>query len=230
MANCYSELQIRARIYSSSSALFDLIAGFAATAHDQHPDGAVDFFCLPTDPEWSAFFNDGLNSQSYLFGVEFKVETFDPFSHENAEFLDQRSVPCAVCRVLDRGTQLLFPAKLGCPANWTEEYRGSLMSGNHDHAQRSQAVCVDEVPEVVSGGRKDGNGALFYIIEGRCTSGLCPRTLTGERLHVQSVPFKEHSQTKSVSTVGEEEKEKGQDLKDYLKEVIVIGPVPWPVA
>ena len=142
----------------------------------------MDFLCLPTNPDWAPHHSDGLNSQSYLFGVEYKVETFDPFSHRNAELLDQRSVPCAVCRVAGRGTHLLLPAKLSCPENWTEEYRGFIMSGYHGHAQRSKAVCVDEAPEVVPGSQSDVNGALLYLVEGACGSLLCPPYVNGREI------------------------------------------------
>ncbi|XP_038073458.1 short-chain collagen C4-like isoform X1 [Patiria miniata] len=157
-------------------------AGIAAGAHYSHKGGSVDFFCLPSEPEWSASHNDGLNSNSFLYGMEYEVSAFDPFSHENAEFLHNRDVPCAVCRLTDRGTQHLFPAKLGCPENWTEEYRGFLMSGHHGHEQRSKAMCVDEAPEAIPGSQTNQDGALLYIIEGRCGSLLCPPYVEGREI------------------------------------------------
>ncbi|XP_022110566.1 uncharacterized protein LOC110990075 isoform X2 [Acanthaster planci] len=157
-------------------------AGIAAGSHYTQKGGSVDFFCLPSEPEWAANHNDGINSQSYLYGMEYEVSTFDPFSHENAEFLHDRDVPCAVCRLVDRGTQLLFPAKLGCPESWTEEYRGFLMSGYHTHEQRSKAVCVDQAPEAVPGSHTNADGALLYIIEGACGSLLCPPYVNGREI------------------------------------------------
>ncbi|XP_038073656.1 short-chain collagen C4-like [Patiria miniata] len=157
-------------------------AGIAAGAHYTNKGGSVDFFCLPSDPEWSASHKDGVNSGSFLYGMEYEVSAFDPFSHENAEFLHDRDVPCAVCRLMDRGTQHLFPAKLGCPEDWTEEYRGFLMSGNQGHEQRSKAVCVDEAPEATPGSQTSENGALLYIIEGKCGSLLCPPYVEGREI------------------------------------------------
>ncbi|XP_022110559.1 short-chain collagen C4-like [Acanthaster planci] len=157
-------------------------AGTAAGSLYSHSGGSVDFFCLPPEPEWASNHNDGTNSQSYLYGMEYEVSAFDPFSHENAEFLQDRDVPCAVCRLVDRGTQLLFPAKLGCPASWTEEYRGFLMSGHYNHQQRSKAVCVDQAPEVVPGSQSNANGGLLYAVEGVCGSLLCPPYVNGREI------------------------------------------------
>ncbi|XP_022110558.1 short-chain collagen C4-like [Acanthaster planci] len=157
-------------------------SGFAAGSHYIHKGGSVDFFCLPTDPDWAASYDDGWNSQSYLYGMEYEVSNFDPFSHENARVLHDHDVPCALCRLVDRGTQLLFPAKLGCPANWTEEYRGFLMSGHHSHEQQSEAVCVDHAPEVISGSHANRDGALLYIVEGACGALKCPPYISGREI------------------------------------------------
>ena len=96
-----------------------LFPGYASGAHYTHTGGSVDHICLPADPDWASSFNDAFNSGSFLYGMEYEV-SFDPFSHENSEVIHDRDVPCAVCRLVDRGTQLLFPAKNGCPDRWTE--------------------------------------------------------------------------------------------------------------
>ena len=129
---------------------------------------------MPRAPVWAATYSDSANSQSYLYGVEYEVP-FDPFSHENTEVVNLRDAPCAVCRLVRRSTSLVLPAALGCPdGNWTEEYRGFLMSGRHNEEQRSSAVCVDQAPEAVPGSQASVDGARLYIIEGQCGSLLCP--------------------------------------------------------
>ncbi|XP_022110561.1 short-chain collagen C4-like isoform X2 [Acanthaster planci] len=158
-------------------------SGYAAGAHHMHTGGSVDFLCLPHDPEWSANSRDGANPHaSYLYGVEYQLNNFNPFSHANAETIFQHNAPCAVCRLVDRGTQLLFPAKLGCPANWTEEYRGFLMSGKYDYKQQSRAICVDEAPEVVPGTEASQDEALIYIVEARCGSLPCLPYVNGREI------------------------------------------------
>ncbi|XP_071786073.1 uncharacterized protein [Asterias amurensis] len=148
--------------------------GFGSGAYSGHKGGTSDFLCIPAIPDWADTFNDAANSQSYLFGMEYEVASFDPFSHENAEFIDQRDVPCAVCRLTNRGTHLLIPAKRECPQNWTQEYQGFLMSGLYSTEQRSQAVCVDEAPEVIPSSQASSSAALLYIMEINCGSIPCP--------------------------------------------------------
>ncbi|XP_038068803.1 short-chain collagen C4-like [Patiria miniata] len=160
-----------------------LYSGYAAGAHHLHSGGAVDFLCLPNNPDWSQDFRDGANTQaSLLYGVEYQLNNFDPFSHENAETIFQHNAPCAVCRLTDRGTQLVLPAKLGCPVDWTEEYRGFLMSGKYDHKRQSKVICVDEAPEVVPGTEASQDEALIYIIEARCGSLPCLPYVNGREI------------------------------------------------
>ncbi|XP_033625613.1 short-chain collagen C4-like [Asterias rubens] len=148
--------------------------GFGSGAASTHKGGSSDFLCIPSTPDWADTFNDAGNSHSYLYGMEYEVASFDPFSHENAEFINQRDVPCAVCRLTNRGTHLLIPAKRECPQNWTQEYQGFLMSGLYSSEQRSQAVCVDEAPEVIPSSQASSAGALLYIMEIQCGSIPCP--------------------------------------------------------
>ncbi|XP_022110550.1 uncharacterized protein LOC110990063 [Acanthaster planci] len=158
-----------------------IYAGTVGGSYFSHKGGSVDFFCLPSQPEWAPTYSDSANSQSYLYGAEYELP-FDPFSHDNAEFLNNHDIPCAVCRLLDRGTQLLFPAKLGCPEDWTEEYRGFLMSGKYSEEQRSKAVCVDQAPEAIPGSQGNREGSRLYIVEGQCGSLLCPPYVNGREI------------------------------------------------
>ena len=113
--------------------------------------------------------------------MEYKIETVDPFSHENSAVLQNHDVPCAVCRLTSRGTQVLFPAKNECPDNWTKEYTGYLMSDHHVYS-RKQAVCVDEAPEVIPGSWSSSNGALLYLMEAGCGSLQCPPYVEGREI------------------------------------------------
>ncbi|XP_038060661.1 short-chain collagen C4-like [Patiria miniata] len=158
-----------------------LYAGFAAGAHYTNKGGSSDFICLPSDPNWSSNYDDRVASVSYLYGTEYDVGDQHHFSRQNAEVLHDRDAPCAVCRLLERSTKLLFPAKLGCPPKWTEEYRGFLMSAHNNHG-RAEAVCVDQAPEVISGSQTNQNGALFYFIEGICGSLPCPPYVNGREI------------------------------------------------
>ena len=108
--------------------------------------------------------------------------------YEASAFMNQlfnHDVPCAVCRVTRRGTSLMIPAKIRCPADWTEEYQGYLMTAHYNHAGSKEYICVDENAET----RHDSdpvneNGALLYPVEGRCGTGNlpCRPYITGDEL------------------------------------------------
>lgn len=157
------------------------LTGYGAGAHFTHKGGSADLFCLPTDPDDAASYKDGNQGGSYIYGMEYEIATYDPFSHENSAVIHDQDVPCAVCRLTSRGTQVLFPAKNECPGNWTQEYKGYLMSQHYSYA-RQKAVCVDEAPEAIPGGQANTNGALLYLIEAQCGSLKCPPYVSGREM------------------------------------------------
>ena len=67
----------------------------------------------------------------------------------------------------------MIPGKYSCPFGWTREYFGYLMSERYDH-KRSTFECMDVDSEPMEHGQHNHNGALFYNIEVRCGSLLCP--------------------------------------------------------
>ncbi|XP_071797506.1 short-chain collagen C4-like isoform X2 [Asterias amurensis] len=155
--------------------------GYGAGAYYDHKGGTSDLLCLPTDPDVPASYRDGFQENSRLYGMEYQVYSFDPFSHENSEVINDNDVPCAVCRLTNRSTQVLFPAKNECPDNWTKEYKGYLMSAHKVNA-RKQAVCVDEAPEAIPGSQANVNGALLHLMEAACGALQCPPYVDGREI------------------------------------------------
>ena len=72
-----------------------------------------------------------------------------------------------MCHTGNRGSAMMIPAKRVCPSNWTKEYSGYLMAERQDH-HSTEFVCVDRNPETRVNGAINENGALFYLVEGRC--------------------------------------------------------------
>ena len=69
----------------------------------------------------------------------------------------------------------MFPAKMICPSEWTEEYHGYLMAERSFHTHHSsEFVCVDRNPEIVPGSIDSKNGAGFFLVEARCDAGNLP--------------------------------------------------------
>ncbi|XP_070543392.1 short-chain collagen C4-like [Ptychodera flava] len=155
--------------------------GLAAGSYFSHKGGSSNYECLPLDPEWGTY-NDAWNSKSYIYGVEYEVSSFDPFSHENAEALHNHDVPCALCRVPTRGVKLMIPGKTQCPKKWTKEYGGYLVSGHYAHNAQYIFECVDEAPEARPGTEPNQEGALMYVVEGACGSLPCAPYVNGREL------------------------------------------------
>ena len=102
-----------------------------------------------------------------MYGVEYE--------HSSNIWIDihDEDVPCAVCSVNGRGRQLMIPAKLSCPDDWTMEYSGMLATQSHNQ-HGATYICVDSEMEGVNGGHENHNGGLLYVVEAACGSLKCP--------------------------------------------------------
>ena len=112
---------------------------------------------------------DGGNTAGYIYGVEYEVSGFNPFN----KAIHDREVPCVTCRVKSRGSKITVNGRNDCPAGWTLEYHGYLMSENTGHKGRIEAICVDIDADGVPGTYQDLNGMLLYTIQGSCGSLPC---------------------------------------------------------
>ena len=102
---------------------------------------------------------------AFLYGAEYQTGSFAPWAG-----LQDHEVPCAVCRAPSRTSYMMLPARNECPdESWTTEYAGWLVAAHHSH-KRSEFLCMDKEPEAVPRTATNQDGALFYLVEGRCTS------------------------------------------------------------
>ena len=126
---------------------------------------------MPENPEFDYVRKGVGGGRGYVYSSEYQTsdvedKIFDP--------LHDHDVPCAVCDVTNRGRYLMIPAKMTCPDGWTEEYHGYLMSEKHDHPRSSDFICVDHHPEATPNSNANKDGALLYMVEGRCNGGALP--------------------------------------------------------
>ena len=143
-----------------------LYAGRAAGPNFTQQGGGVDLLCLPSNPEYLSA-NSPINGRAPLQGVEMQHN----LGNQN---LANQNVPCAVCYTPTRSTMVMIPAWTHCPASWTKEYVGYIMTEYKNH-RRLQHVCVDQNPEFVPGEARDTNGALLHPVDVACNTGLqCP--------------------------------------------------------
>ena len=144
-------------------------AGRAVGSQWSSSGGTSDILCLPDNPQYDEDYQSGAQQFSTIHGVEY--ETFP-----GAPLADARdhNVPCAVCHNTRRAGLIMIPARSSCPATWTEEYDGYLVSSYWNSGGRQSAKCVDGDPDFVRGEAGDTNGALFYHVEAACNGIPCP--------------------------------------------------------
>ena len=159
--------------------------GYAGGSHYLHSGGAVDYLCLPRDPDWGHY-EGAAQGGGLVYGAAYefnqRASSANFFASQTSNLL-RNYVPCAVCRST-RSSVLMIPAKNQCHPGWTHEYHGYLSAGYHNHDAASEFVCVDGEAELLKGGGKpaDDNGKLFYFVEGRCGSLQCPPYVNGREL------------------------------------------------
>ncbi|XP_013408216.1 short-chain collagen C4-like isoform X1 [Lingula anatina] len=160
-----------------------LYKGIASGTEYLKTGGGSNYLCLPQTPEWGKYQDGGQDLGSYIHGVEYQNVKPNIFSTTNTggQNFAEHDAPCAVCYTQTRPSHVMIPAKKTCPAGWTTEYNGYLVSA-HDSHQRTEFVCLDEAPEVVAGGHENKNGALFYTAEAKCGSLPCPPYVDGREL------------------------------------------------
>ena len=139
--------------------------GRAAGSFYNQQGGTNDYLCLPEQPEYLDF-SPGTQGHSAIHGAEY--EDGSPLPVANSQ-----NVPCVVCNTGPRGSLLMIPARISCPASWTLEYNGYLMT-THRSQLRVSAECVDKDAEAIPGLDGDTNGALFYFTEAVCNGIDCP--------------------------------------------------------
>jgi hypothetical protein len=99
---------------------------------------------------------------SRIYGAEY--QTYSTGIYPSS--LHDHDVPCAVCHVAKRSSQMMIPGRNICPAGWTREYKGYLMAETQDY-HRTMYTCVDEYPNYTRGTHANVNGDF---VEGECGS------------------------------------------------------------
>ena len=153
--------------------------GFAGGSHYSHKGAASSMLCLPKDPDWDAGkYSDNTDPMTGLiYGTEYQ----DGERRSDRLFGEshyERDVPCVICEIRKRSLLLMIPGKTKCPAGWTSEYSGYLMSGHHEYSPTNY-YCVDKDSENLPGGESNLNGNLLYFVESRCGSLRCPPYVNG---------------------------------------------------
>ena len=143
--------------------------GSMAGAWYSHGGSGANHLCLPFDPQYVA--DVGNVASAHLYGAEYESVNQLNAGKRN---IQNRNIPCAVCRVHARSTVIMVPAHNTCPHSWTREYHLFLMAGANTHG-KGNFICMDREMKTLPGHAADRNGHLMYGVTTQCTYGLdCP--------------------------------------------------------
>ena len=139
-------------------------SGTMGGASSDYRGGASNYLCMPNDPQHLNT-RSGVQGHSYLLSAEYAR----PLQCSS----DELNVPCAVCSVSTREQVLMIPGKTSCPATWTREYYGYLMSESR-RRYRSMFICVDVSQEGMPSSQGFTSGSNLWHVEADCSGLKCP--------------------------------------------------------
>jgi hypothetical protein len=146
--------------------------GLAAGSHYNHHGGSANVICIVKNPKYNPETTTVNINLGVLYGSEYQIGTGQAL---NPGLRNDHNVPCSVCHISTRSSQIMVPGTYECPSGWTTEYSGWLMGGHHAHKGRNMFVCMDKEAEVVPGQQANNDGNLFYHFEVDCGVGIpCP--------------------------------------------------------
>ena len=154
--------------------------GMAAGSYYDHYGGATSMLCLPYEPEFGIFDDKIATYGGLIYGTEYLEDPRSTLIFPENNY--QHDVPCAVCDVRRRTSQMMIPGRKSCYPGWTMEYWGYLMTGSYGQKGGKDYSCVDNSPESQFGGHEVKYGNLLYFVEARCGSLDCPPYVEGREL------------------------------------------------
>ena len=150
-----------------------IYSGRIAGQHYTHTGGTSSNLCLHINPR---FVSNAGDTAQYIYGTEY--ENNRPFTKNIA----QHDAVCVVCMTNSRGSNLVVNGRNDCPAGWTLEYQGYLMSAHYGHKGRTQAICVDVDADGAHGTYQNLNGNLLYTIQASCGALPCGPYIQGREI------------------------------------------------
>lgn len=145
--------------------------GIGAGGWYQHRGSSATLLCLHPSPQYLSV-DTAADYGNIIYRAEYEMGGNLP---NDIEAVHNQDVPCAMCqRPVSAAHTLMIPGKAVCPAGFSIDYVGMLMSESHDH-YKSTFVCVTRQPQG-TGSTGNENGLLFYVVEAQAPlpSGYAP--------------------------------------------------------
>ena len=155
-----------------------ILTGYAATSMYNVVGGGTNVLCMNKDPLLSENITSVIKDS--IRGIEYNFLNVPFITGENCDqILNGGDRPCVVCHVETRSHQVMIPGVDNCPAGWTLEYYGFLVSSLISQ-QKMDYTCLDKSPETVPNGVPDAVSRYVYPVEAVCGGSLpCPPYISG---------------------------------------------------
>ena len=154
-----------------------LYTGIIAGSNANQAGGGANMICLSDDgPEYLEVDPGVQDFSSFAYGAEYRFGAAfgDLFGH---------NAPCVSCFTAERGAKVMIPGVITCPASWTEEYHGYLMSTGSTVHQRTVYECFDMELESIPGTEAAVDDRVpIRTTETRCDGTACPGYVEGNEL------------------------------------------------
>ena len=150
--------------------------GYVGGSYYTHRGGASNYVCLTRDPIYEKY-QSGSQSNSKMYGAEYELNSKGIFPSS----VHNHDVPCAVCHVTKRASQMMLPGRNVCPAGWTREYKGYLMADYFVTIVRCihvwmKILITREEPTLIV------RALCSIFVEGECGSLPCKPYIAGREL------------------------------------------------
>ena len=160
----------------------EVYQGRAAAPPYGNAGGGSEYLCLPDNPKYLQHTDGAQKVRSRVVGVEYEMQQNPPA----LQHLNEANAPCVVCEARGRTSVLEIPATTECPAGWTREYYGYLVS-EYSHPEvsyqhRMSFECLDADAEKIAGLDANTNPSFFYFTESSCHGLKCPPYMDGWEL------------------------------------------------
>eukprot|EP00117_Sycon_ciliatum_P011124 scpid83522/ scgid12733/ len=140
-----------------------LYNGAMAGSYYSQNGGGANHLCMPYDPAQVDSNAPRTHGYSPIYGVEI-----------DDSWKNNQNPTCSVCHVKGRSSQVMMPARTSCPAAWTLEYSGYVMSSHYSH-RKTDFVCMDKQLDGVRGASGNKPEGVLYLASITCgTSMDCP--------------------------------------------------------
>ena len=131
----------------------------AGSRHNQY--GGANVICIVKDLKYNPGTTTVNTNNGILYGSEYQLYEGQAL---NSGLRHNHNVPCAVCHVSTRSSQIMVPGTYQCPSGWTSKYSGWLMAGHHGHKGRNMFTCIDKDAEFIQGQQANNPVDTFHPV------------------------------------------------------------------